>query len=384
MMPKLPLFTTIMDTYYRPAMLREAINALFRQTYDNLEIILINNGATKETIEYLYEVAALDKRVKLLHFKENQYSPDDPVKMLDTCLNPALKMSTGDYILYQSDDDSIADDYVEKMVALFQGNPECTTAAGLTVSINTEGNVIPEPRISNFRLRYIAGHTLALDYLHGGKMFSSPGTIFTIKRDSLIKAGGFHRCIEQSHLYGIVPFGVTGFDETAILYWRRHDSQLNKQLSARGWIGTDIAFALLKDWEIERRWQVFGKDAAREVVIRIENKIYENAAKWFAINLFFLRFPASWRIASKIWYHRSFWCKIPCACFREFSRLTRQQLPRLKPLVRYLFRIWPGLANASSWFARLCDKANSNKKRLQVNEDRCDCSGADGFAKVSR
>jgi len=358
-MSKLPLFTIIIDTYYRPAMLKEAVNALLRQTYGNLEIILINNGATKETIEYLYEVAVLDKRVKLLHFKENQYSPNDPVKMLDTCLNPALKMATGDYIWYQSDDDLIADDYVEKMVALFQGNPECTTAAGLTVSIDIEGNVIPEPRISNFRPRYIPGHTLALDSLRDGKMFSAPGTIFTIRRDVLIRAGGFHRCIERSHLYGIVPFGVTGFDETAIFYWRRYDSQLNKQLSTRGWIGTDIAFALLKDWEIERRWQVFDKEVAREVVTRIENKIYENAAKCFAINLFFLRFPASWRVASKIWYRWSFLRKIPRACFREFSRLTRQQLPRLKPLVRYLFKIWPGLANASSWLKHLRDKASS-------------------------
>lgn len=358
-MSKSPLFTIIMDTYYRPAMLKEAVNALFRQTYANLEIILINNGATAETIEYLHEVAALDKRVRLLHFKENQYSPDDPVKMLDTCLNPALKMASGDYAWYQSDDDLIADDYVEKMVALFQGNSECTTAAGLPVSIDIKGNIIPEPRLSNFRPRYIAGHELALDRLRGGKMFSSPGTIFTIKRDVLIKAGGFHRCIEESHLYGIVPFGVTGFDETAIFYWRRYDSQLNKQLSARGWIGTDNAFALLKDWEIERRWQVFGQDVAKKVVFSIENKIYENAVKWVAINLFFLRLTASWRIASKLWCHLRFWFKIPRAFCREFARLTRQQLPRLKPPVRHLFRIWPGLANVSSWFARLRDKANA-------------------------
>lgn len=43
-------------------------------------------------------------------------------------------------------------------------------------------------------------------------MYTAPGTIFTIKRDVLIQTGGFHRAMEDGHLYGIVPFGITGFD----------------------------------------------------------------------------------------------------------------------------------------------------------------------------
>ena len=49
-MPKTPVFTTIIDTFYRPALLKEAVMALQRQTYGNLEIILVNNGAAEETV----------------------------------------------------------------------------------------------------------------------------------------------------------------------------------------------------------------------------------------------------------------------------------------------------------------------------------------------
>lgn len=328
-MRKCPLFSIIMDTYYRPAMLKEAVNALYRQTYDNLEIILINNGATQETVEYLDEISERDKRIRLLHFKENQYSPDDPVKMLYTCLNPALEMATGDYIWYQSDDDIIADDYAEKMVALFLGNPDCTTAAGLPVSINADGKVIQEPRVSNFRQRYVRGDILALDYLHGGKMFSAPGTIFSIKRQVLRKSGGFHRYIEYSQLFGIVPFGISGFDETAIFYWRRHESQLNKKLTANGWVGIKECFSLLKEWEIEKRWERFGKDTAKEVVYLIENKICSDAAMWFAINLSFLRFKAAFCIYKQIWGHVSFWAKLTGALFMACYKQACQQLHTL-------------------------------------------------------
>ena len=66
-MDQKPLFTVILETYYRPKLLKQAVDAIRRQTYDNLEIILINNGATSETIEYLYATENSDERVILSH-----------------------------------------------------------------------------------------------------------------------------------------------------------------------------------------------------------------------------------------------------------------------------------------------------------------------------
>lgn len=362
-MPKTHIFTIIIDTYNRPALLKEAVNALFRQTYDNLEIILVNNGATPETIEYLNEVSLIDKRVKLVHFKENQYSPDDPLKMSDTCLNAALKVATGDYVWYQADDDLIADDYVEKMVALFEENTECTTAAGLPVSIDINGNIIDvNPRTSNLRPRYMSGYLLAIDHLNGGNMFSAPGTIFTIKRDVLIKAGGYHRSLELSQLYGIVPFGVTGFDETALFYWRRHEGQLNKQLTASGWLGLDEFYSLLRDWRIAHRWQVFGTDKAKKVVPVLEVQTCKIAAHWFAKNLFSLRLRASLNIARKMYRRSRFWSEIPGAFSSNLWRRMRQLLQHLRPPIKYLiksfFKFLPGLSKVSPWFANLRERVN--------------------------
>ena len=139
--PGSPLFTAIMCTYNRPALMKEAVAALCRQTYQNMEIILINNGGTPETGEHLNQVAAADGRVKLVNFEENVYSPNDPAKYVDVCFNAALEVATGDYIWCQSDDDFLAEDYAERMVALFQDNPECTSAAGLPVSVDVNSEL---------------------------------------------------------------------------------------------------------------------------------------------------------------------------------------------------------------------------------------------------
>ena len=282
-MDKKNLFTVIMDTYYRPELLKDAVSAVFRQTHENIELILVNNGATAETVDYLLELAELDRRVKLVHFKENQYSVDDPLKMLDVCLNAGLRVATGEYIWYQSDDDFMADDYVEKMVRLFVDNPECTTAAGIPVAVDVGGNIINTgPRRNNIRPRYMLGHDMALDSLRGGKMFGAPGTIFTIRREVLIESGGFHRNLEQSHLYGLVPFGITGFDETAVFYWRRHEGQLNKQLALSGKIWINELHDWLDSWDINRKWQIFGVAIANEVTNGLIQRQVSNSAHWFS------------------------------------------------------------------------------------------------------
>lgn len=342
------MLTVIMDTYNRPGLLKEAVDALFRQTYDNLEIILVNNAATEETKEYLHRIATSDRRVKLVHFSENQYSFNDPLKMIDVCLNAGLEVATGDYVWYQADDDLIADDYAEKMVRLFEGNPDCTTAAGLPVSIDIDGAVTePSPRTSNHRPRYMSGRDLALGVVRGDRnLFSAPGSIFTIRREVLERSGGLHRALELSHLYGIVPFGVTGFDETALLYWRRHEGQLNLQLSASGWVGTDETFSLLRDWEIEGRWQIHGADVAREVVSSIKKTTCQRAAGWYVRNLYGGRFGASLRILRGMWDRPHFWSSLPAQALRPLL-LAHPIRRRLKGPATRVFRLGARFAGSS-------------------------------------
>lgn len=332
-----PVFTAIVDTFYRPALLKVAVDALRRQTYRDIEIILVDNAATPATKNYLSAVASEDARVKLVRFETNQYSPEDPLMMLDTCLNAALKVATGDFVWYQADDDYVAEDYAEKMVSLFLENPDCITAAGLPVAVDADGRRLDaEPRRSNYRPRFMPGQILAQETLRGGRaMFGAPGTIFTIRREALIRAGGYHRAIELSQLYGIVPFGVTGFDETALFYWRRHEGQLNKQLMARGWIGVDEPIALIRDWQIERRWQVFGEDAGREVSAYVEKQLSRTSGAWFVNNLLALRPASSLRIANKMWPRLDFWFQalthlldlIRKKSSRVISRLRRRITP---------------------------------------------------------
>ena len=89
------------------------------------------------------------------------------------------------------------------------------------------------------------GHLVALDFLKKGNMYVVPGSILSIKRENLIEYGGYDETIDVSHLMGIAPFGDIGFDEDAILFWRRHEDQLHLELNRRGHTGARELFATI-------------------------------------------------------------------------------------------------------------------------------------------
>ena len=350
------LFTINIDVYWGLPFFREAIKAIQDQTYQNLEIIISNNGADQEITDFISETKTADKRVKVIEYEENIFSYDDPLLFIYVLLNDALKIAEGEYIFYQSYDDLMSLDYVERMVKLFKENTECISAAGLPVSIDEKGTVLPEykeisGRLYNLRPRYMPGHEMTLDYLNpkGGKMFQAPGTIFSFRKDALIKYGGFHRFIDLCHLYGLVPLGITGFDEEAFFYWRRHEGQLNKELYRRGFAGVKENYSMFNDFNIRERWSSsFGENVARYVVSRISSSVYENGAVCTVICFFTFNFKGAVRAFFDSCWQLHYWKALPKAIWRHKMILVLSLLDTfqwvIQPFINLLNSLLPSNA----------------------------------------
>ncbi len=351
------IFTVHIDVFYNLPYFREAIKAIQDQTYQNLEIIISNNGADQEITDFISETKTVDDRVKVLTYEENIFSYDDPLSFTYVLCSDALKIAEGDFYFYQSYDDLISLDYVERMVRLFKENTECTSAAGLPVNIDADGNVaewtamwedVTEDitnRTTNLRPRYMPGHEMALDCLNpkGGKMFSAPGNIFSLRKDALIKYGGFHRCIELSQLYGIAPFGITGFDEDAIFYWRRHGGQLSKELFQRGHTGRKEFSSLLNDFKIRERWSVFGEDVAQYVVSGLSSEIDEAAANCTTLCLFTFSFKGAVRSFFDSCWNLNYWKALPKLIWYQKIVLVLSLLSTFQWLIQPFINVLNGL-----------------------------------------
>ena len=63
-----PLFTVFVIAYYPPKYLTIVVESIMNQTYDNLEIILVNHAAHTDTVDYINKVRDADHRIKIINY----------------------------------------------------------------------------------------------------------------------------------------------------------------------------------------------------------------------------------------------------------------------------------------------------------------------------
>lgn len=86
----------------------QCLDSIIQQTYKNLQIILVDDGSTDNTLAILNQYASLDSRIEV-HHQEN--------KGVATARNELLSKVKGDYVLFVDSDDWIELDMVEFLIA---------------------------------------------------------------------------------------------------------------------------------------------------------------------------------------------------------------------------------------------------------------------------
>jgi glycosyltransferase involved in cell wall biosynthesis len=186
----LSLVSIGVPTYNRPVELRSCLEALSRQTYPNLEIIVSDNCSPgNEVIDVVNELMARDSRIRFFRQSKNQGA----IFNFQFVLNQAL----GDFFMWAGDDDHRTDDYVETLVNLLNGQP----AAVLAFCDFTEVNSIDQADD-----RYMTH----LQYL---KPFTSRCTTVRLLRYFFqLEPNG-----KANLIYGLVRMqGLAGFDWIAL------------------------------------------------------------------------------------------------------------------------------------------------------------------------
>jgi len=99
--------TIIVPVYNVEQYLEEAIQSAIQQTYENIEILLIDDGSKDSSGSICDQYAQKDKRIKVFH-QENQG--------LSGARNTGLKNATGEYIMFLDSDDIFPKDACEQML----------------------------------------------------------------------------------------------------------------------------------------------------------------------------------------------------------------------------------------------------------------------------
>lgn len=235
-----PIFTILLTLHdANLEYIVQSIESIQKQTYANTELIIIDNGSTGEISKYVSELFLSDHQIKLLRTSTNQYDPHagDRNPLVDLW-NAGLFSSVGDYVFFQSYDDLLSSNYVELMVNLFLENPKCVSASPLVSSIDAIGDVNIDFTLaletSNSRSRYESGIHLAQNKMRDIHMINAPGGLLAQKSENVINYGGFDSMNDLTQIFRFAIHGEVGFDPQAMLFWRHHDLQTNKDQTRMG------------------------------------------------------------------------------------------------------------------------------------------------------
>ncbi len=101
--------SVIVSCYNTEKYVEKCLNSLLNQTYQNIEIILIDDASQDNTLKILKKYTQNNLKIKLFENKTN--------KGLAYSRNLGMKKATGEYLGFIDSDDYIAPDYYENLMA---------------------------------------------------------------------------------------------------------------------------------------------------------------------------------------------------------------------------------------------------------------------------
>ena len=104
-----PLISVIVPIFNVEKYLNRCVDSIINQTYENLEIILVDDGSTDGCPGICDDYAKKDSRIKVIH-KENGGLSD--------ARNAGMKVAIGEYISFVDSDDYVIPDFIEKMLSI--------------------------------------------------------------------------------------------------------------------------------------------------------------------------------------------------------------------------------------------------------------------------
>lgn len=117
------LISIIVPVYNAEPFLGECIDSLIGQTYNNIEIILIDDGSKDNSLHICNEYSKKDKRIKVFHIDNAGVS---------NARNYGISHSNGQWITFVDSDDFIENDYCEALIKVVGENTDLVI--GRTIS----------------------------------------------------------------------------------------------------------------------------------------------------------------------------------------------------------------------------------------------------------
>lgn len=197
----------IIPCYNQAGYVEEAVLSAINQTYQNIEIICVNDGSTDKTSEVIRMLVNKYKNIVFFDESEN--------KGVVAARNFAIQACTGEYILPLDADDTIEPTYVEKAVKVLDENKNIGVVYCRAKIFGAEDKIWDLPAYSKE------------SFLYRNVVFCTA----LFRKSDFVKAGGYkanmeHGCEDYDLWLSFVELGLDVYQIDEILFnYRKHHNE---------------------------------------------------------------------------------------------------------------------------------------------------------------
>jgi glycosyltransferase involved in cell wall biosynthesis len=210
-----PLVSVIIPTYNSASYLPQALDSVFNQTFQDYEIIVVDDGSTDETEQVLVPYRELIKYIR----KENR----GPA----SARNVGIKHSKGDYIAFLDADDIWLPDKLQSQIGFMKKNPEIQVLFTDCAIFDHQGLIMP-----SIKERYKVASCVTFEELLTEHFVAMSSII--VKRSCLEEIGLFDETLIGAEDYNLYLRLARKFQfmylDRVLVYHRKHEKSLSKCL----------------------------------------------------------------------------------------------------------------------------------------------------------
>jgi len=173
----MPLISVIIPAYNSEKTIQETIESVIKQTFNDWELIVVNDGSQDRTVEIVSRIK--DDRIKLF---------SHPNAGAPASRNRGFNNSVGQFIAFLDADDLWTTDKLESQLNALQSHPEAAVAYSWTDYIDESGNFLKQGGRVIFNGN-VYSQLLVRNFLENG---SNP----LIKREAINDIGGFNESLK--------------------------------------------------------------------------------------------------------------------------------------------------------------------------------------------
>lgn len=213
----LPLVSVIMPAYNAEKYIGSAIDSIVHQTYENWELIIVEDCSTDGTLRIIKSYD--DSRIRVVNNKKNcgiAYST-----------NYGIDLANGKYIALMDDDDIAVKERLELQVDYLEVHTHIDILGGRSDIMDESGNVIRYGQVPRYNPKYIKSILLfkCMDFKNGTTMI----------RKEFIEQ---HNLCYKENCYGMQDFkffiessklGNISALSDLLLYYRKHQNNETKR-----------------------------------------------------------------------------------------------------------------------------------------------------------